>query len=297
MISAFCNENGIRLRQNVPLSELTTFRIGGPSDYAVYPSSVQQMAALIAHLKKEQIRFFVLGRGSDILAKDEGYRGVIVLSADMKDLSCDDQGRITAGAGCSMASVANLALKNSLAGLEFLHGIPGSMGGGIFMNAGAYGSEIGTFVTSVTWVDAEGKIHVSDRESMEFSYRHSYFTHNFGVVCQATLQCQRGDYDSILTLMRDLDRRRREKQPLEYPSAGSTFKRPEGYFAGKLIEDCGLKGFTVGGACVSEKHAGFVINKQGATERDVRRLIDAVTEIVKEKTGVALEPEVRFLED
>ena len=165
------------------------------------------------------------------------------------------------------------------------------------MNAGAYGSEIGTFVSSVTWVDSNGVVHASERESLEFSYRHSYFMNNFGVVCQVTLQCQRGDSASIQALMRDLDGRRREKQPLEYPSAGSTFKRPEGYFAGKLIEDCGLKGFSVGGACVSEKHAGFVINKKDATASDVRQLIEAVTNIVKEKTGVLLEPEIRFLED
>lgn len=294
MISAFCSANGIPMRKNLPLRDLTTFRIGGPADTVVSPVSAEQLGKLIGFLNRNSLEYFVLGRGSDILASDGGYRGVLVLTEGLKDLSVDGN-TIRAGAGCSMASVSNLALKHGLCGLEFLHGIPGSMGGGVFMNAGAYGSELATFLDRVEWVDPQGEIHSDSAENLEFSYRHSSFTHNGGVVCAVTLRCQKGDPCEIKALMQDLDGRRREKQPLEYPSAGSTFKRPEGYFAGKLIEDCGLKGYTVGGACVSEKHAGFVINKSGASAADVHAVMDHVSQCVLDRFGVVLEPEVRFL--
>ena len=164
------------------------------------------------------------------------------------------------------------------------------------MNAGAYGSELSTYVESVEWVDEQGEIHVSDSESLDFSYRHSFFTDHPGIVCSVVLQCVRGNTEDIAALIHDLDARRREKQPLEYPSAGSSFKRPEGYYAGKLIEDCGLKGCRVGGACVSEKHAGFIVNTGGATSRDVFALVEHITEVVYQRFGVVLEPEIRFLE-
>ncbi len=296
MITDFCAQAGIRLEKNVPLCEHTTFRIGGPADYAVYPSDSEQMGKLIAFLYQNSIRHFVLGRGSDILASDGGYRGVLVLTREMNTLQRQGN-RIIAGAGCSMASVSNLAQKEGLAGIEFLHGIPGSIGGGVFMNAGAYGSEIGSYLESVEWVDPSGLIRCSAASELDFTYRHSYFTDHLGVVCRATFLCERGDPDQIRETISDLDGRRREKQPLEYPSAGSAFKRPVGHFAGKLIEDAGLKGYTVGGACISEKHAGFIINKGGASSADVRELIRQVTQIVYGQTGVTLEPEIRFLEE
>ncbi|MBQ1216980.1 MAG: UDP-N-acetylmuramate dehydrogenase [Clostridia bacterium] len=296
MIPSFCASHGIALECNVPLSTLTTFRIGGAADYVALPATTQQTAALISFLEKESIRYFVMGRGSDILASDAGFRGVILLTREMNSLSCDGN-TIVAGAGCSMASVSNLALKHSLAGLEFLHGIPGSIGGGVFMNAGAYGSEMSAYLTSVEWVDGDGTIHVTPASELNFSYRHSYFTDHFGVVCSATFSCERGDADAIRAVMNDLDSRRRDKQPLEYPSAGSAFKRPEGHFAGKLIEDCGLKGYTFGNAAVSEKHAGFIINLGGATSADVHGVIDHVTETVRNAFGVTLEPEIRFLQE
>jgi len=296
MIARFCSQNKIELRYNLPLREHTTFRIGGPADVAAVPNSPEQMARLIGFLQKNNVRYFILGKGSDILASDKGYRGLIVLTEGLKNLSVDGD-RIIADAGCSMAAVSNLALREGLAGLEFLHGIPGSIGGGVYMNAGANGSEIGQFVEEVLWVDEKGELRVSNREELAFSYRHSMFCERFGAVCSATFRCPSGDPEQIRTTMRDLDSRRREKQPLEFPSAGSAFKRPEGYFAGKLIEDSGLKGYSIGDAWVSEKHAGFIVNKGSATSAQVHQLIDYVTETVYQRFGVRLEPEIRFLDE
>lgn len=295
MITSFCTEAGIRFEENIPLSEHTTFRIGGSADFAVYPKNTEQMANLIRFLHKNKLRYFVLGRGSDILANDDGYRGILVMTREMNSL-CRDENRVIAGAGCSMASVSNLARKEGLAGLEFLHGIPGSIGGGVFMNAGAYGSEIAAFIESVEWVSPDGKVHISSASELDFAYRHSFFSDHEGIVCSVVLSCEPGDPAQISALITDLDSRRREKQPLEYPSAGSAFKRPIGYFAGKLIEDAGLKGYSVGGAYVSEKHAGFIVNKGGATAKDVKELIQHVTKTVFAESGVLLEPEIRFLE-
>ena len=295
MITAFCQEQGIRLERNVPLREHTTFRIGGPADYVVYPSDTAQMGKLIVYLKTHEIPYFLMGRGSDILAADEGFRGVIVMTRDMNRLTREGN-RIFADAGCSMAAVSNFAQKEGLGGLEFLHGIPGSIGGGVYMNAGAYGSEISAYLQSVEWVDEEGFVHTSNPSELDFSYRHSYFSDHKGVVCSTVFYCPSKDPAEIRSVITDLDSRRREKQPLEYPSAGSAFKRPEGYFAGKLIEDAGLKGYAVGGACVSEKHAGFIVNKGGATAADVKELICRVAETVDQKFGVRLESEIQFLE-
>lgn len=295
MITEFCTENGIRFEQNLPLSDYTTFRIGGVADVAVFPKNTEQMADLIRFIHQNNLRHFVLGRGSDILADDEGYRGILILTREMNELYREEN-RIFAGAGCSMTSVSNLARKEGLAGLEFLHGIPGSIGGGVFMNAGAYGFEISTNIESVEWVSPDGEIHRTPGSALEFAYRHSYFTDHAGIVCSAVFSCEPGDPSEIGAIISDLDSRRREKQPLEYPSAGSAFKRPEGHFAGKLIEDAGLKGYSVGGACVSEKHAGFIINTGGATACDVKTLIDHVTKTVLDQTGIRLEPEIRFLE-
>ncbi len=295
MIASFCNETGIRFEKNLPLSEHTTFRIGGSADFAVYPKNAGQMALLIRFLHQNNLRYFVLGKGSDILADDEGYRGVIVMTRELNSLFREGN-RIVAGAGCSMTSVSNFARKERLAGLEFLHGIPGSIGGGVFMNAGAYGSELAAFIESVEWVSPDGTIHISSGSELDFSYRHSYFSDHVGIICSAVLSCEPGDPSQIAVLISELDSRRREKQPLEYPSAGSAFKRPSGHFAGKLIEDAGLKGYTVGGACISEKHAGFIVNKGGATAKDVKTLIQYVTETVWNQSGVLLEPEIRFLE-
>ena len=296
MITAFCNRLGIRLEQNVSLKEHTTFRIGGNADYAVYPTNTLQMSEIIRFFNENNVRYFVLGRGSDLLASDHGFRGVLVMTRQLNQLIREGN-RIVAGAGCSMAAVSNFAQKEGLAGLEFLHGIPGSIGGGVFMNAGAYGSEMASFVTSVEWVDEQGSIHRFDGDQMDFSYRHSYFSDHNGIICSAEFSCEAGDSSQIRAITTELDRRRREKQPLEYPSAGSAFKRPEGYFAGKLIEDAGLKGFSVGGAQVSEKHAGFIVNKGGATARDVKDLMQHVINTVQTQFGVTLEPEIRFLDE
>lgn len=296
MIKSFCEKHNILLETGVVLAEKTTFRIGGPADYAVYPETTAQMAELIRFLNENQLRYFVLGRGSDILAADEGYRGIIVMTKAMNTLQCEGH-KIFAGAGCSMTSVSNLALKNSLAGLEFLHGIPGSVGGGVFMNAGAYGSEMSGFLESVEWVDMKGEIHVSPVDELALSYRHSRFVDHPGIVCSAVFSCAPGNPEQIKATIADLNARRREKQPLEYPSAGSAFKRPAGHFAGKLIEDSGLKGYSVGDAWVSEKHAGFIVNKGSASCAQVKELISRVIEKVRSDSGITLEPEIRFLDE
>ncbi len=296
MIASFCSLHRIEFERDFSLKENTTFRIGGPADVAVYPKNADETALLLRYFEENHLRYFVLGRGSDILASDKGYRGIILSTKKMNNLSVSEN-LISAGAGCSMTSVSNLALKEGLSGLEFLHGIPGSIGGGIYMNAGAYGSELSSFVESVTWVDSEGVVRTSSPENLDFSYRHSYFSNHCGIVCSAVLRGVPGNPDEIREIISDLDGRRREKQPLEYPSAGSAFKRPEGYFAGKLIEDAGLKGFSVGGACVSEKHAGFIVNKGGATSADVHGVIEYVTKTVYRQTGITLEPEIQFLDE
>ncbi len=296
MITAFCKKIGVDVEYNLPLRDYTTFRIGGPADVAVFPQKTEEAAMLLKYLTENQLRYFLLGRGSDVLASDAGYRGVLVLTKKMNSLKAEGN-RIYAGAGCSMTAVSNLAQKEGLFGLEFLHGIPGSVGGGVYMNAGAYGGEISAFLESVEWVDPKGNIHSSSADELEFSYRHSYFSHHVGMVCSAVFCCEKGNPDEIKEKIIELDTRRREKQPLEYPSAGSAFKRPEGHFAGKLIEDAGLKGFSIGGACVSEKHAGFIVNKGGATGADVHEVIDHVIQTVKENFEITLEPEILFLEE
>lgn len=295
MILRFCEQHAIRVEKNVSLARHTTFRIGGDADLAVFPDTSEKAALLMRFFTDNNVRYFILGKGSDILADDEGYRGVLLLTEDLRTLSRDGT-ELVAGAGCSMASVSNFALREGLAGLEFLHGIPGSIGGGVFMNAGAYGSEICDYIESVEWADTNGILHRSSREELDFSYRHSAFEENGGLVCSVVLRCHPGESEHIVACMQDLDARRREKQPLEFPSAGSAFKRPEGYYAGKLIEDCGLKGFHIGDAYVSEKHAGFIVNKGSASSEDVHRLIDHVVETVRNTFGVTLEPEIRFLE-
>ena len=278
-----------------PMKNHTTFRIGGPADYFVKPHSKEEIAGVLRTCREYAIPYFILGNGSNLLVSDAGYIGVIVRVA--KNLSqIRIQGDIVeAQAGAMLSAVAAKALEASLAGMECVSGIPGTIGGAVFMNAGAYGGEMRDIVESVHVLTKDGKIIRLSNEDCQFGYRMSRIQTEDMTVLDVSLKLEPGDPSAIREKMDDLRTRRAEKQPLEYGSAGSTFKRLEGHYAGALIDEAGMRGFTVGGAMVSEKHAGFVVNVSGATAEDVRGVIRGVQEAVMEKSGVKLEPEVRML--
>lgn len=278
-----------------PMSRHTTFRIGGSADYFVKPGNADEVAAVIAVCREYNIPYFILGNGSNLLVSDDGYRGMIINIMDNMDSVTVDGRIITAQAGAMLVRVSVMARDNALTGLEFASGIPGTIGGAVYMNAGAYGGEMKNVVKTVRAIDEYGRIYELDSEKMDFSYRHSIVEERKLIVLEVTLELEHGSREAIDDRMKELVEARRSKQPLEYPSAGSTFKRPEGYFAGKLIMDAGLRGYSVGGAQVAEKHCGFVINKGGATASDVVELIRDVQHDVDDKFGVTLEPEVKML--
>ena len=283
------------LLENEPMSAHTTFRIGGPADMFVSVRSISEVRELIKAAKETMTPFMVIGNGSNMLVSDKGIRGLVIhIGKDLSDISVSGN-IITAQAGALMSKVASEALRAELTGFETLSGIPGSLGGGPFMNAGAYGGEIKNVVKSVTYIDESGEIYTVSNEECKFSYRHSIFCDGGKYILSAELELKKGDPSEIKAAMDDYNNRRKEKQPLSMPSAGSTFKRPEGYFAGRLIEDCGLKGYRVGGAMISDLHAGFVVNTGNATASDVMTLIDDVRDMVRKKFGVELEPEVRLI--
>ena len=286
-------------RQNVltdePMCDHTTFKIGGKADVFVSIINEHEILRLLELLRSRQIPFFILGNGSNILVSDEGYRGVIIEigSAYSGVRMLDDI--VIAKAGTTMAKLSHFAMENNLTGLEFASGIPGTVGGGIIMNAGAYGGEMRQITYRVKAVTPSGEVIYLSNADMEFEYRNSKAKREGYIILQAEFRLHRGEKSVIEGIMRDLAKKRRDKQPLEYPSAGSTFKRPQGYYAGKLIADAGLKGLSVGGAQVSEKHAGFLINTGSATAADMYELINQVRTKVKEAYSVVLEPEVIFL--
>lgn len=278
-----------------PMRKHTTFRIGGNADIFVRPESKEQIAEILRLCREQDVPYFILGNGSNLLVGDRGFRGVVINIMDnMNDIKVDG-GIIKAQAGAMLIKVSRAARDNSLTGLEFASGIPGTIGGAIYMNAGAYGGEMKDVVTKVTAMDAEGEIYTFGTDELEFSYRHSVIQQRDLIVLDVTMKLAAGDQKIIDDRMSELAVARRTKQPLEYPSAGSTFKRPEGYFAGKLIMDAGLRGYRVGDAQVSEKHCGFVVNRGNATADDVIKLIDDVKAKVSEEYDVVLEPEVRMI--
>lgn len=284
-----------RVLEQEPMARHTTFRIGGPADYFVELGSVDEVKAAVRICQEEQLPWFVLGRGSNLLVSDAGYRGVI-LSIYRSFQRVEIQGDfLTVQAGALLTALSGKALEASLSGLEFASGIPGTVGGAVVMNAGAYGGEMKDIVRQVTVLDQEGTVRTLSGEEMQFGYRTSLAKKKGYIVLEAVLQLHPGCQETIRETMQSLKAKRIEKQPLEYPSAGSTFKRPEGHFAGKLIMDAGLRGARVGDAQVSEKHCGFVVNTGHATADDVRELMRQVQEKVQEQFGVHLEPEVRFL--
>ena len=283
------------VRRQEPMSLHTTFRIGGPADLFVTPGSIQAVADSIRICKETQTPYAVIGNGSNLLVSDTGYRGVIIqIGRNLNQVSVNGE-EIRAQAGAMLSVIAKTALSESLTGFEFASGIPGTLGGAAVMNAGAYGGEMKDVLTEVTVLTREGEIRTVPAEKLEMGYRTSLAAKNGWIILEAVLKFQKGDAEAIRGRMEELKMQRVTKQPLDLPSAGSTFKRPEGYFAGKLIMDAGLRGFTVGGAQISEKHCGFVVNKGGATAEDVRNLICAVQKKVQEDAGVKLEPKVKFL--
>lgn len=292
----FCNCLGSdNVKQQEPMSRHTTFRIGGPADFYLCPHSTKEVQEIVEICKEEKLPYFVLGNGSNLLVSDKGYRGVVVqLWKNFSDITVKDC-CIQAKAGALLSKVAAEALEAGLTGMEFASGIPGTIGGAAFMNAGAYGGEMKNIIKSVKVLDTQGEVLVLPKEELKMGYRTSIVKEKGYTVLSVELELTRGNQEEIRNTMEDLKERRTSKQPLEMPSAGSTFKRPEGYFAGKLIMDSGLRGFSVGGAQVSEKHCGFVVNKGGATAMDVLNLIREVQRKVKEQFGVDLETEVRFL--
>ena len=288
-----------RVRQGESIAAHTSFRIGGPADYYVVPEDSASLMRGIALCRKSNVPFFILGNGTNLLVGDQGFRGVIFhLYKTMDSITCleeDGVMYVRAGAGALLSKVGKVVADKGYAGFEFATGIPGTVGGAVMMNAGAYDGEIGAFLSYAIVLDEDGNEKKLMAEDMDFGYRRSIVMDKGYIVLEVCLQFEKGDRDAILQRVEELLAKRKKSQPLEYPSAGSTFKRPEGYFAGKLIQDAGLKGFTVGGAQVSEKHAGFVINTGSATAADVRELIRQVQERVHEQSGVMLEPEVRMI--
>lgn len=278
-----------------PMSLHTTFHIGGPADYFVEPVSAQKAMDTIIVCRREKLPYYVVGRGSNLLVGDRGIRGVVIHMGDnMSGFSVED-GKVYAEAGISLAALARQACEESLGGLEFAAGIPGTLGGALVMNAGAYGGEMKDVVTAVQVLTPEGLVRWIDARDMEFGYRHSILQDGGNIALAAEMVLPSADPLEVKTRITELGIRRRSKQPLEFPSAGSTFKRPEGYFAGKLIQDSGLAGFSVGGAAVSKKHCGFVINTGGATAQDVLELVEYIQKKVETKYKVRLEMEIRCI--
>lgn len=284
-------ELNIEFKKNVNLSEHTSFRIGGNAEIFVMPESKAELVSAVNAARMQGINYFILGKGSNILVSDLGIEGAVIDTSKLNKIERNEN-IITCECGVSLIRLCNFAAENSLKGLEFAFGIPGSVGGAMIMNAGAYGGEISAAAKSAECLDISGNIVNLKLSASDFSYRSSIFKKKNLIVLSASFSLENGDCESIRSSMNDFMKRRKEKQPLEYPSAGSTFKRPEGYFAGALIEKNGFKGFSVGGAQVSEKHAGFIINKNRACEKDVSALIKIIQEKVLKNDGVLLEPEV-----
>ena len=292
----FCQQLGNeRVRFEERMCDHTTFRIGGPAEVFVMPESYEQIAWVIRQCRQEAIPYFILGNGSNLLVSDHGYRGVIIqLDRNLGEITVNGM-EIRAAAGALLSTIAATARRASLSGFEFAGGIPGTLGGAVTMNAGAYGGEMKDVLKEVTVMNQDGEILRIPADKLELGYRTSIIKTAGYIVLEAVILLKKGNIEEITALSRKLSAQRIEKQPLEYPSAGSTFKRPEGYFAGKLIMDSDLRGYRVGGAQVSEKHCGFVVNKGGATTEDIMSVIRHVQHIVKEQTGYLLECEVKII--
>ncbi|MBS6584990.1 MAG: UDP-N-acetylmuramate dehydrogenase [Eubacterium sp.] len=295
MIAA-CRNDGIPCEENAALAPYTSMKIGGACDLLVKTADEKQLLTVLRLCRSENIPHFILGRGSNLLVSSAGWRGAVILLSGEKPEVEARGNSLTAWAGVPLYALCSAALEHSLTGLEFAYGIPGSLGGALYMNAGAYGGEMKDVVTSCRYIGGDGEIHEMSAAEMQLTYRHSVFSGSSMVITSVTMELVPGDKAEIKSRMEELMQRRRDKQPLNFPSCGSTFKRPEGYFAAALIEECGLKGFTIGGAQVSEKHSGFVINRGHATFEDVMAVVNEVKRVVLEKKGVELECEMLILQ-
>ena len=286
---------GIQFRMNESLAKHTSFRIGGAAEVMVFPKTADELGKILKMSAFLDCKFAILGAGTNILAPDEGIPGLTLCLKDLEDkMEQIDDTHIRVGAGVSMARAAQFAANNNLSGLEFAHGIPGSVGGGVYMNAGAYGGEIAQVCSRVGIMNADGTMRTLQGEEMDFSYRHSRLEDDGGFVLWAEFSLTHKPGEEIKATMQDLQSRRRASQPLDLPSAGSAFKRPVGGYAAELIDRTGLKGFRVGDAAISEKHAGFAVNLGNATARDVKMLLQQVADKVLDNTGIRLEPEIRI---
>lgn len=292
LFNEFYDINDIKIDEK--LSEYVNFKVGGPADILLIPNSKEQVIKSIKICKENNIPFYLIGNGSNILVRDGGFRGVVLSLKNVKNIYVDGE-KIEAECGVMLKEVSDKAIENSLTGFEFACGIPGTIGGAVFMNAGAYDGEISKVIESAEVIDGNCNIIRLSREELDFGYRSSLVMKKGYTVLSAVFKLEKGQVKTIKELIEDLTNKRESKQPLEYPSAGSTFKRPTGYFAGKLIQDAGLKGYSIGGAAVSEKHSGFVINKGNATAKDITDLIKHIQDEVKKQFGVDLHPEVRII--
>lgn len=292
---SLCKKIGCEYSTEAMLKDYTSFKIGGKADIMVFPDSTIKFSNIIKFVNDNCIPFLVIGKGSNLLISDKGFNGIVINTCRFDNIELVDENTIKCQSGVSLSRLCRFALENSLTGLEFAFGIPGTAGGAAYMNAGAYGGEMKDVLISCEHITKDGKIEEFIGDELDLSYRHSVYSDSSNTVLSLTLKLKKGDKNEIKAKMDELMGRRRDKQPLEYPSAGSTFKRPEGYFAGALIEQCKLKGYTVGGAQVSEKHAGFVVNIGNATAEDVLAVIDHCRETVLSETGVTLEPEVKII--
>lgn len=287
---------GCKARRNEPMSKHTSFKIGGNADVYIKVNNLSKLSTILKECQASDVDYMILGNGSNLLVSDDGIRGVVIrLDGDFRKITLLDDTTIFCGAGATLAYLCKFALNCGLSGLEFAWGIPGTVGGAVFMNAGAYDGEMKDVVHSVSHISPSGEIGRTEKENLNFGYRTSVYRSNNMIITGVTLKLKKGNPDEIRAKMDNYMLRRSTKQPLEYPSAGSVFKRPEGNFAGALIEQCGLKGKTCGGAQVSEKHAGFIINKSNATAKDVRDLIGEIQKTVSDKTGYSLECELIIL--
>lgn len=284
------------IKYNEPMKSHTTFNCGGEADVFVSPKTFDELEKIVNFCKENEVKPFVIGKGSNLLVKDSGIRGIVIhLGKDFDDINLIDDTTVVCLAGTSLMKLCKFALENSLTGLEFAYGIPGSVGGAAYMNAGAYGGEMKDVLYRCDHIDFDGNKSSFENEQLALSYRTSAYKDSDKIVYRAYFKLKKGNKDEIRAKMDDFMGRRKDKQPLDYPSAGSTFKRPEGYFAGKLIEECGLKGANIGGAKVSEKHCGFIINTGNASASDIIKLIALVQDFVLAKTGVFLETEVKII--
>lgn len=291
----FCNSIECEYVLNEPLSSYTSFKIGGNAAVMLFPDSTEKLSKAVEFINRKGLPLLVIGKGSNLLVSDKGFDGVVINTVKLNELSLSDETTVICQAGVSLAKLCKFALDNSLTGLEFAYGIPGTAGGAAYMNAGAYGGEMKDVLSECFHITPDGKLGSFKGKELDLKYRHSVYSDSDLIIMILVLKLQKGDKSEIKAKMDELMGKRKDKQPLEYPSAGSTFKRPEGYFAGALIEQCGLKGSCIGGAQVSEKHAGFIINKGGATAEDVKNLISYCQKTVFDNTGVTLETEVKII--